>query len=80
MLCGRQLTSSNDGVVSRIYVDGLVERERHVVSVQSLVQALREVRDWSLRKACNELLDVADALCSGGRVSRAVAVPQLQVC
>ena len=77
MLCRRQLTSSNDGVVSRIYVDGLVERECHVISVNGLVQGRVEVGDWCLRQTRQQLLGVTDTLSGRGGRPRTVTVPKL---
>ena len=63
-----------------IHIDGLVQREGNVVSVEGGICAAVETLQGSLGETSDQFLNVANTLGGSGWVSRAVDVPELKVC
>ena len=75
-----RLTLGYDSVMTSIDIHRLVQRERDIAAIKRPIRRRVERGQGRLRQARHEFLDPANPHRSRSRVSRAGAVPEVQIC
>jgi hypothetical protein len=75
-----RLTGSNDCIVCRIDINGLVKREPYIAGDDRPIDGCGEFGYSRIGQARNKFLDVSDSLCGCGWIPRPEAVPEGEVC
>ena len=70
------LTGSNYCVMSRIDVNGLIQRESDVVIIKCGICGWIVDSDWGLSKSRNKFMDVSYSDRGGSWVTRSVCIPE----
>ena len=72
-------TGRDDSIVAGVDENWLIQRERDIVRVESLISRRVESGQRRLSKARDELLNKTDALGSDSRAPRTVVIPELDI-